>query len=67
MKFSLYIFVSLLSLYFSQNIITTWNYDKVAMYDLQKIITFLNVLIVAKVQIEALENIKQTQNYFHII
>ena len=42
MKFSLYIFVSLLSLYFSQNIITTWNYDKVAMYDLQKIITFLN-------------------------
>ena len=42
MKFSLYIFVSLLSLYFSQNIITSWNYDKVAMYDLQKIITFLN-------------------------
>ena len=42
MKFSLYIFLSLLSLYFSQNIVTTWHYDKVAMYDLQKIITFLN-------------------------
>ena len=42
MKFSLYIFLSLLSLYFSQNIVTSWNYDKVAMYDLQKIITFLN-------------------------
>ena len=42
MKFNLYIFLSLLSLYFSQNIVTSWHYDKVAMYDLQKIITFLN-------------------------
>ena len=31
----------LISLYFSQNIITSWDYDKVAMYDIQKINTFL--------------------------
>jgi hypothetical protein len=42
MKINFYIFFALLSLYFSQNIVTSWNYDKVAMYDLQKIITFLN-------------------------
>ena len=35
------IFSLLFSLYISQNIITSWNYDKVAMYDLQKINTFL--------------------------
>ena len=34
-------FFLLFSLYCSQNIITSWNYDKVAMYDLQKINTFL--------------------------
>lgn len=42
MKITIYIFISLISLFLSQNIITSWNYDKVAMYDLQKIITFLN-------------------------
>ena len=29
------------TLTFGQNIITSWNYDKVAMYDIQKIISFL--------------------------
>ena len=42
MKISSYLFISLLSLYLCQNIVTSWNYDKVAMYDLQKINTFLN-------------------------
>lgn len=42
MKITTYILISLISLFLSQNIITSWNYDKVAMYDLQKIITFLN-------------------------
>lgn len=42
MKITIYILISLISLFLSQNIITSWNYDKVAMYDLQKIITFLN-------------------------
>ena len=41
MKTSIYIFLSLISLYISQNIITSWNYDKVAMYDIQKINNFL--------------------------
>ena len=42
MKIATFLFISLISLYISQNIITSWNYDKVAMYDLQKMITFLN-------------------------
>ena len=41
MSLKFLIFFLLISLYFSQNIITSWNYDKVAMYDLQKINTFL--------------------------
>ena len=44
MKISTYIIISLISLYLSQNIITSWNYDKVAMYDIQKIGTVLNTL-----------------------
>ena len=35
------IFLTLFSLFFCQNIITSWNYDKVAMYDIQKINSFL--------------------------
>ena len=35
------IFHILFSLFFSQYIITSWNYDKVAMYDIQKINNFL--------------------------
>ena len=42
MKISIYIFLSIISVFICQNIITSWNYDKVAMYDLQKINTFLN-------------------------
>ena len=42
MKITTYLFLSLFSLFLSQNIITSWNYDKVAMYDLQKINTFLS-------------------------
>ena len=42
MKVSIYIFLSIISVFICQNIITSWNYDKVAMYDLQKINTFLN-------------------------
>ena len=42
MKITTYLFLSLFSLFLSQNIITSWNYDKVAMYDLQKLNTFLN-------------------------
>ena len=42
MKVSTYIFLTFFSIFLCQNIITSWNYDKVAMYDLQKINTFLN-------------------------
>jgi hypothetical protein len=35
------IFFLLFSLFFAQNIITSWDYDKVAMYDIQKINTYL--------------------------
>lgn len=35
------IFLLLFSLFFAQNIITSWDYDKVAMYDIQKINTYL--------------------------
>ena len=42
MKVCIYIFLSIISVFICQNIITSWNYDKVAMYDLQKINTFLN-------------------------
>ena len=41
MKVSIYIFLSIISVFICQNIITSWNYDKVAMYELQKINTFL--------------------------
>ena len=37
----LYFLFILFSIYLSQNIITSWNYDKVAMYDMQKINSFL--------------------------
>ena len=37
----LLIFLVLFSLFFCQNIITSWNYDKVAMYDIQKIKAYL--------------------------
>ena len=40
MKISLLLII-LFSLCSSQNIITSWNYDKVAMYDIQKINTYL--------------------------
>ena len=45
MKITTLILISLLSLCISQNIITSWNYDKVAMYDLQKLSTFLNTFL----------------------
>ena len=35
------IFFLLFCLFFAQNIITSWDYDKVAMYDIQKINTYL--------------------------
>ena len=41
MEIKYFIFPLLLSLYISQNIITSWSYDKVAMYDIQKINTYL--------------------------
>ena len=41
MKFQILFLISLFSIYISQNIISSWTYDKVAMYDLQKINTFL--------------------------
>ena len=41
MKTKFILFQLLFSLYISQNIITSWHYDKVAMYDIQKINTFL--------------------------
>ena len=40
-----FILLSLLSLSISQNIITSWNYDKVAMYDIQKLTTFLTTFL----------------------
>ena len=40
------IFFLLFSLFFAQNIITSWNYDKVAMYDIQKINTYLSTELV---------------------
>ena len=40
MKFSIFFILALFSFYISKNIITSWSYDKVAMYDLQKINTF---------------------------
>ena len=41
MRLIYFIFSLLFSIYISQNIITSWNYDKVAMYDMQRIKTFL--------------------------
>jgi len=40
------IFFLLFSLFFAQNIITSWNYDKVAMYDIQKINTYITTELV---------------------
>ena len=40
------IFFLLFSLFFAQNIITSWDYDKVAMYDIQKINTYLSTELV---------------------
>ena len=37
----LYLFLILFSFSFNQNIITSWNYDKVAMYDVQRINSYL--------------------------
>ena len=37
----IFLFILLFSLFFSQNIISSWNYDKVTMYDIQKINKFL--------------------------
>ena len=36
----------LFSLFFEQNIITSWNYDKVAMYDIQKINAYISTELV---------------------
>ena len=63
------IFFLFFSIYFSQNIITSWNYDKVAMYDLQKINTFLSsftekpfdIPITIKNDTLTIDNIKLTQ------
>ena len=51
MKTSTYLFLSLISLFISQNIITSWNYDKVAMYDIQKINTFLKSFVQSPLEI----------------
>ena len=51
MKTSTYLFLSLISLFISQNIITSWNYDKVAMYDVQKINTFLKSFVQSPLEI----------------
>ena len=51
MKTSTYLFLSLISLLISQNIITSWNYDKVAMYDIQKINTFLKSFVQSPLEI----------------
>ena len=68
--FTKYLILFLLfSIYFSQNIITSWNYDKVAMYDLQKINTFLtsftekpfDIPISIKNDTLTIDNIKLTQ------
>ena len=40
------IFFLLFSLFFAQNIITSWDYDKVAMYDIQKINSYLSTELV---------------------
>lgn len=63
------IFSLLFSLYISQNIITSWNYDKVSMYDLQKINTLLTSFTETPFDIPisitndtlTIENIKLTQ------
>ena len=46
MKIKISIFILLFSIYLSQNIITSWNYDKVQMYDIQKINKFLTTKLV---------------------
>lgn len=46
MKIKIPIFFLLFSIYLCQNIITSWNYDKVQMYDIQKINKFLTTKLV---------------------
>ena len=46
---NLFVILSILNLYISQNIITSWHYDKVQMYDLQKIGNILSSQIMEKV------------------
>ena len=46
---NLFVILSLLNLSISQNIITSWHYDKVQMYDLQKIGNILSSQIMEKV------------------
>ena len=43
-----FLIISILNLTISQNIITSWHYDKVQMYDLQKIGTILSTQIKEK-------------------
>lgn len=45
----LFTFLSLISLSISQNIITSWHYDKVQMYDIQKITKILTTELKSKV------------------
>ena len=79
MKVFNYILSLLFSLTISQNIITSWNYDKVSMYDIQKVNTFLtsflknplNIPIEIKNDTLSIENIKlisiQTNLYDSLI
>jgi len=79
MKVFNYILSLLFSLSISQNIITSWNYDKVSMYDIQKVNTFLtsflknplNIPIEIKNDTLSIENIKlisiQTNLYDSLI
>ena len=46
---NLFVIISILNLSISQNIITSWHYDKVQMYDLQKIGNILSSQIMGKV------------------
>mgnify|MGYP003571526009 FL=1 len=79
MKVFNFILSLLFSLTISQNIITSWNYDKVSMYDIQKVNTFLtsflknplNIPIEIKNDTLSIENIKlisiQTNLYDSLI
>ena len=50
-KISIVLIISILYLSLSQNIITSWNYDKVQMYELQKIGNILSTQIKEKVSV----------------